>query len=65
MSVNREINGSVMVSASSTSKTVVTDDVDGDRSKRFYINFTGFPFPLGPFLNRRTIRTEVRFSPSF
>ncbi|PKA65575.1 hypothetical protein AXF42_Ash005909 [Apostasia shenzhenica] len=27
---------------------------------RFYFNFTGFPFPLGPFLNRRTIRTEVR-----
>lgn len=26
---------------------------------RFYFNFTGFPFPLGPFLNRRTIRTEV------
>ena len=28
-------------------------------SERFYFNFTGFPFPLGPFLNRRTIRTEV------
>jgi hypothetical protein len=27
--------------------------------ERFYFNFTGFPFPLGPFLNRRTIRTEV------
>ncbi|KAG6656973.1 uncharacterized protein LOC122307254 isoform X1 [Carya illinoinensis] len=26
---------------------------------RFYFNFTGFPFPLGPFLNRRTIRTEA------
>lgn len=26
---------------------------------RFYLNFTGFPFPLGPFLNRRTIRTEA------
>ncbi|KAG7580306.1 hypothetical protein ISN44_As08g001160 [Arabidopsis suecica] len=59
MSLNREINSPMMVSASSTSKTVVTDDVDGDRSKRFYINFTGFPFPLGPFLNRRTIRTEA------
>ncbi|XP_047314754.1 uncharacterized protein LOC124918757 isoform X1 [Impatiens glandulifera] len=31
----------------------------GDGSGRFYLNFTGFPFPLGPFLNRRTIRTEV------
>ncbi|WVZ99212.1 hypothetical protein U9M48_044541 [Paspalum notatum var. saurae] len=28
-------------------------------SGRFYFNFTGFPFPLGPFLNRRTIRTEA------
>ncbi|PWZ16510.1 hypothetical protein Zm00014a_013764 [Zea mays] len=28
-------------------------------SERFYFNFTGFPFPLGPFLNRRTIRTEA------
>ncbi|MQL87397.1 hypothetical protein Taro_019956 [Colocasia esculenta] len=27
--------------------------------ERFYLNFTGFPFPLGPFLNRRTIRTEA------
>ncbi|KAK3135105.1 hypothetical protein QOZ80_5BG0414610 [Eleusine coracana subsp. coracana] len=27
--------------------------------ERFYFNFTGFPFPLGPFLNRRTIRTEA------
>ncbi|KAF3444829.1 hypothetical protein FNV43_RR14522 [Rhamnella rubrinervis] len=26
---------------------------------RFYFNFTGFPFPLGPFLNRRTFRKEV------
>lgn len=26
---------------------------------RFYFNITGFPFPLGPFLNRRTIKTEA------
>ncbi|KAG8384646.1 hypothetical protein BUALT_Bualt04G0139500 [Buddleja alternifolia] len=26
---------------------------------RFYFNFTGFPFPLGPFLNRRTMRYEA------
>ncbi|RZS21075.1 hypothetical protein BHM03_00053666 [Ensete ventricosum] len=32
---------------------------NGGGSGRFYFNFTGFPFPLGPFLNRRTIRTEV------
>lgn len=28
----------------------------GDRS---YFNFTGFPFPLGPYLERRTVRYEV------
>jgi hypothetical protein len=27
---------------------------------RFYWNITGFPFPLGPLLRRRTIRYEVR-----
>ncbi|XP_078442678.1 lysine-tRNA ligase [Wolffia australiana] len=27
--------------------------------ERFYLNFTGFPFPLGPFLNRRTTRVEA------
>jgi hypothetical protein len=26
---------------------------------RFYLNVTGFPFPLGPFLSRTTYRTEV------
>lgn len=26
---------------------------------RFYFNVTGFPFPLGPFLQRRTIRKEI------
>eukprot|EP00250_Pteridium_aquilinum_P000421 c10462_g1_i1 orf=147-1571(+) len=29
------------------------------RPGRFYFNITGFPFPLGPFLERRTIRKEV------
>ncbi|OQU78285.1 hypothetical protein SORBI_3009G194500 [Sorghum bicolor] len=36
---------------------VETETTSG--SGRFYFNFTGFPFPLGPFLNRRTIRTEA------
>lgn len=26
---------------------------------RAYFNFTGFPFPLGPYLERKTIRYEV------
>ncbi|TQD69657.1 hypothetical protein C1H46_044809 [Malus baccata] len=36
--------------------------ISGSRGRggdRFYINFTGFPFPLGPFLNRSTTRTEA------
>ncbi|KAI4352512.1 hypothetical protein L6164_006756 [Bauhinia variegata] len=39
----------------SASPTIATSNGSG----RFYFNFTGFPFPLGPFLNRRTIRTEA------
>lgn len=35
---------------------------DANAGERFYFNFTGFPFPLGPFLNRRTIRTEVNLN---
>ena len=31
---------------------------------RFYFNVTGFPFPLGPFFQRRTIRKEVRLEGS-
>ena len=26
---------------------------------RFHISVTGFPFPLGPFFQRRTVRKEV------
>ncbi|XP_021769921.1 uncharacterized protein LOC110734179 [Chenopodium quinoa] len=44
-----------LVVASISSKTVSSTSNGG----RFYLNFTGFPFPLGPFLNRRTIRTEI------
>jgi hypothetical protein len=29
------------------------------RGSRFYFNLTGFPFPLGPFFERNTVRTEV------
>ncbi|KAF7820496.1 uncharacterized protein G2W53_025951 [Senna tora] len=39
--------------------SAVTTRSSGDSSGRFYFNFTGFPFPLGPFLNRRTIRSEA------
>ncbi|XP_042518412.1 uncharacterized protein LOC122092147 isoform X2 [Macadamia integrifolia] len=39
-----------------TSASTTTTSNNGGR---FYLNFTGFPFPLGPFLNRRTTRTEA------
>ena len=28
-------------------------------ASRRYINLTGFPFPLGPFTERRTVETEL------
>ena len=34
----------------------------GEFLQRFYIQFTGFPFPLGPLLFRQTFRYEVSFS---
>ncbi|KAH7554517.1 hypothetical protein JRO89_XS12G0230100 [Xanthoceras sorbifolium] len=37
----------------------ITSSNSSSDSGRFYLNFTGFPFPLGPFFNRRTIRTEA------
>jgi hypothetical protein len=47
------------VSASSTTTGTTETTSERGGAERFYFNFTGFPFPLGPFLNRRTIRTEV------
>nr|XP_027187364.1 uncharacterized protein LOC101501957 isoform X1 [Cicer arietinum] len=38
---------------------VVASATTNNASGRFYFNFTGFPFPLGPFLNRSTIRNEA------
>lgn len=43
---------SLVVSSASSGSTSINNE-------RFYLNFTGFPFPLGPFLNRCTIRTEA------
>lgn len=54
---NRDATSLVVASA----KPTTTESISSSRSggDRFYINFTGFPFPLGPFLNRSTTRTEV------
>ncbi|RDX91820.1 hypothetical protein CR513_26145 [Mucuna pruriens] len=48
----RDLTNLVVASAT---PTVTNSNASG----RFYFNITGFPFPLGPFLNRRTIRTEA------
>ncbi|KAG1347843.1 hypothetical protein COCNU_06G016720 [Cocos nucifera] len=49
---SKDLVGLVVASAAASSS-------DSRGAGRFYLNFTGFPFPLGPFLNRRTIRTEL------
>lgn len=41
------------------SKLSVAATSQSSRPGRFYFNITGFPFPLGPFLERRTVRKEV------
>jgi hypothetical protein len=46
--------------SSSSSEQAGTDPSSKRRGSRFYFNFTGFPFPLGPFWERKTVRTEVR-----
>ncbi|KAJ0042433.1 hypothetical protein Pint_19130 [Pistacia integerrima] len=52
-SKTRDFTTLVVASAGDLTKS------SNSESGRFYLNFTGFPFPLGPFLNRRTIRTEA------
>ncbi|KAI3747995.1 hypothetical protein L6452_10793 [Arctium lappa] len=52
----KEFSGLVVSASAGTTTTTATA---GGGSGRLYVNFTGFPFPLGPFLNRRTIRTEA------
>ncbi|GBF99275.1 hypothetical protein Rsub_12035 [Raphidocelis subcapitata] len=36
-----------------------TPPVDPENEDRLYFNFTGFPFPIGPFFERRTVVNEV------
>lgn len=57
---NDNIVSLVVASISSSSNNGQNKSGSSSSSNgRFYLNFTGFPFPLGPFLNRRTIRTEI------
>ncbi|PKI47940.1 hypothetical protein CRG98_031724, partial [Punica granatum] len=53
-SKNRGASTSLVVASAAADAAAVSNKKSG----RFYLNFTGFPFPLGPFLERRTIRTE-------
>ncbi|KAI5065054.1 hypothetical protein GOP47_0019749 [Adiantum capillus-veneris] len=46
-------------SSRSVSASASPSNDSGSSRGRFYFNFTGFPFPLGPFLERRTICKEV------
>ena len=63
--------------AKQQTKTVVKKTVRLDRVRgtpkgadkapagsRLYFNVTGFPFPLGPFVERKTVRYEVRLTAS-
>lgn len=52
---------SLVVPSASLATNTATTTTTTNRGGRFYFNFTGFPFPLGPFLNRSTLRTEVCF----
>lgn len=52
----------LVVSAATGRNSEQSNESGGVNGGRFYLNFTGFPFPLGPFLNRQTIRTEVTIS---
>lgn len=47
--------------ASQRAKTVSTKKEPAvlGKASQFYFNFTGFPFPLGPFFERKTVRCEV------
>ncbi|KAF6171736.1 hypothetical protein GIB67_007257 [Kingdonia uniflora] len=50
-SKRKDFNSLVVASSS--------NDSSSNGGGRFYFNVTGFPFPLGPFLNRSTVRTEA------
>lgn len=57
---NKKFNINTQVRARNVNAGTVA--VDNSRSQlrgRFYFNITGFPFPLGPFLSRPTLRKEV------
>ncbi|KAG5615020.1 hypothetical protein H5410_014844 [Solanum commersonii] len=52
-------NGVCLVVSATSKNSEQSNESGVVNGSRFYLNFTGFPFPLGPFLNRQTIRTEA------
>ena len=46
-------------SLATTSVTAAADAATSKAPSRRYINLTGFPFPLGPFTERRTVQSEL------
>ncbi|XVF60632.1 hypothetical protein PTKIN_Ptkin08bG0063800 [Pterospermum kingtungense] len=51
--------GNISLVVASAGATTTAPAAASGSANRFYFNITGFPFPLGPFLNRRTTRTEA------
>lgn len=53
---NRDFSSLVVASTGTSGASTSGNSSSGGT---FYFNITGFPFPLGPFLNRNTTRTEA------
>lgn len=49
----------VSQTVAATSSAAADSDAEKPAGGRGYINLTGFPFPLGPFTERRTVQTEL------
>eukprot|EP00898_Chlorokybus_atmophyticus_P005419 jgi/Chlat1/5879/Chrsp4S06390 len=47
-------------SSQASTSSSSSSNAGGGVLSRFYLNVTGFPFPLGPFAVRRTIRYEIK-----
>ncbi|MEW5317942.1 MAG: hypothetical protein WDW38_009199 [Sanguina aurantia] len=56
---SRGASGSTSKSGKPTKGTVSSTGGVQGRGSRFYLNITGFPFPLGPWIERNTVRRQV------
>jgi hypothetical protein len=53
------VSGSMTVRGREQQAALQQQQQSKKRGSRFYFNITGFPFPLGPFFERKTVRNEV------